>query len=270
MGGMPWLCWRILEDLIALVPVAAVALGVLFIQPFHRGFFLNDTSLSYPYRSSTVSTLVLSLVAPSIAVVMIVIVEVLRGKTYGLSRKFRGAFLVNLELILPTDSRRSVSVCTRVLVNVGKVVIGRLRPHFFAVCQPKNFIAAPDVYITQYKCGGTDKERLEDVRLSFPSGHSGFAMYTAVFIAIYLYYRVPRMAIGIALRNLFQIAALSLGTYVSITRISDYKHHPTDVLAGIVLGTLVAVYTLVFATQKDEFEEETVGEESSVDEVKSA
>nr|VZI25403.1 unnamed protein product [Spirometra erinaceieuropaei] len=258
-----------MEDLIALVPVAAVALGVLFIQPFHRGFFLNDTSLSYPYRSSTVSTLVLSLVAPSIAVVMIIIVEVLRGKTYGLSRKFRGAFLVGLCVYKYIYLLALGFAITGVLVNVGKVVIGRLRPHFFAVCQPQDFTAVPDVYITQYKCGGTDKERLEDVRLSFPSGHSGFAMYTAVFIAIYLYYRVPRMAIGIALRNLFQIAALSLGTYVSITRISDYKHHPTDVLAGIVLGTLVAVYTLVFATQKDEFEDETVEEESSLDEVKS-
>ncbi|BHF74412.1 hypothetical protein SprV_0501749800 [Sparganum proliferum] len=258
-----------MEDLIVLVPVAAVAIGVLFIQPFHRGFFLHDTSLSYPYRSSTVSTLVLSLAAPSIAVVMIIIVEVLRGKTYGLSRRFRGAFLVGLYVYKYIYLLALGFAITGVLVNVGKVVIGRLRPHFFAVCQPQDFNAVPDVYITQYKCGGTDKKRLEDVRLSFPSGHSGFAMYTAVFIAIYLYYRVPRKSIGIVLRNLFQIAALSLGTYVSITRISDYKHHPTDVLAGILLGTLVAVYTLVFATQKDEFEDETVEEESSIGEIKS-
>ena len=29
--------------------------------------------------------------------------------------------------------------------------------------------------------------------------------------------------------------------YCALTRVSDYKHHPTDVLAGGVLGSLVAV-----------------------------
>ncbi|VDK35046.1 unnamed protein product [Dibothriocephalus latus] len=46
------------------------------------------------------------------------------------------------------------------------------------------------------------------------------------------------------MRNFLQVAAIATGTYVAITRISDYKHHPTDVLAGILIGTLVAVYTV--------------------------
>ena len=29
--------------------------------------------------------------------------------------------------------------------------------------------------------------------------------------------------------------------FCALTRVSDYKHHPTDVLAGAVLGTILAL-----------------------------
>ena len=66
-----------------------------------------------------------------------------------------------------------------VLTDVGKYTVGRLRPHFLAVCKPdfsklncttgfhKNFI-------TNYECTG-DKDLIKEARLSFPSGHSSFA-----------------------------------------------------------------------------------------------
>ena len=68
---------------------------------------------------------------------------------------------------------------TVVLTNVGKYTVGRLRPHFLAVCKPdfsklncttgveKNFI-------TNYECTG-DEDLIKEARLSFPSGHSSFA-----------------------------------------------------------------------------------------------
>jgi membrane-associated phospholipid phosphatase len=33
---------------------------------------------------------------------------------------------------------------------------------------------------------------------------------------------------------------------VSLTRVTDYKHHATDVLAGSVLGVLVAITVALF------------------------
>ena len=32
--------------------------------------------------------------------------------------------------------------------------------------------------------------------------------------------------------------------YISFTRISDYKHHPSDVLAGVILGSSIGYLTL--------------------------
>ena len=38
-----------------------------------------------------------------------------------------------------------------------------------------------------------------------------------------------------------QVGLFSYAWYCGLTRVSDYKHHPTDVLAGGVLGSIVAV-----------------------------
>ena len=34
--------------------------------------------------------------------------------------------------------------------------------------------------------------------------------------------------------------------YIAFTRISDYKHHPTDIIAGIIVGIVFALIILVF------------------------
>ena len=47
---------------------------------------------------------------------------------------------------------------------------------------------------------------------------------------------------------------MSYAWYCALTRVSDYKHHPTDVLAGGLLGTVMAVFMGLLARS-----EETVG-----------
>lgn len=34
---------------------------------------------------------------------------------------------------------------------------------------------------------------------------------------------------------------LSLASYISMTRISDYQHHPLDVVSGSILGSTIAL-----------------------------
>ena len=41
-----------------------------------------------------------------------------------------------------------------------------------------------------------------------------------------------------------QIGSLAFGIYVGLTRISDYMHHPMDVLTGSVLGSGVAFFMI--------------------------
>ena len=41
----------------------------------------------------------------------------------------------------------------------------------------------------------------------------------------------------------------------SLSRITDYKHHPTDVLSGLAIGTMVAIgivgWTIITKLRKD-------------------
>lgn len=48
------------------------------------------------------------------------------------------------------------------------------------------------------------------------------------------------------LRPLLQFTLLMMAFYTGLSRVSDHKHHPTDVLAGFVQGALVA-YCIVSA-----------------------
>ena len=74
--------------------------------------------------------------------------------------------------------------------------------------------------------------------LSFPSGHSSFAFQAAVFTVLYLQTKYgthgfQQLSLPIPF---FQVIAISVATFTAVSRIMDYKHHPTDVLAGTLIG----------------------------------
>uniref|UniRef100_A0A183TCI0 AcidPPc domain-containing protein n=1 Tax=Schistocephalus solidus TaxID=70667 RepID=A0A183TCI0_SCHSO len=96
---------------------------------------------------------------------------------------------------------------TALFVQIGKIVIGRLRPHFFDVCRP--------TIINQ-----------------------------TAYAYLYLYYRMPRIAVASVLQAFIQTTVFSLAFYVGLSRVSDYKHHWSDVLAGMILGAAVAIFTV--------------------------
>ena len=49
----------------------------------------------------------------------------------------------------------------------------------------------------------------------------------------------------------WQVILLTYAWYCALTRISDYKHHPTDVLAGGLLGTVIAVFMALLARSEE-------------------
>lgn len=68
------------------------------------------------------------------------------------------------------------------ITSVAKYTVGRLRPHFLALCRPNITCEgrSPVEYIENYVCTYENS----DARMSFFSGHSSWAAYTAVFISV--------------------------------------------------------------------------------------
>ena len=117
------------------------------------------------------------------------------------------------------------------------------------------------------------EKKLHEARLSFLSGHSSFSFYCGMFLIIYLQARLNNMpyientSIRICYRSnikgslyiifhnnsfrvlkvmrpFLQFAMIILSFWVSLTRISDYFHHPMDVVTGALVGVLFALITL--------------------------
>jgi len=91
-------------------------------------------------------------------------------------------------------------------------------------------------------------ERIRAARLSFPSGHASFSAQAMVFIALYLQARLVSndRSKPIYLVPFLQLIAVAFAIWVSLTRLTDFKHHPGDVLVGAILGAAVQVANVVF------------------------
>ncbi len=46
--------------------------------------------------------------------------------------------------------------------------------------------------------------------------------------------------------QLMQLCAVAFAIFTSISRVSDYKHHPGDVIGGAILGAMAQVLNVVY------------------------
>ena len=247
-------------------------MGILLIcihdlaTPFHRGFQCNDESIRYPYKESTVSSGICYSFGSGINVLLILALEyiVLINNDPG-NNSNSSSTQANRDEPRPFQARiyiRNVycrllvwlfgSIASELLTDISKFTIGRLRPHFIDICRPEIITEAgrlplhaycantkdPFKYLTNYICTGPeDKQR--DARLSFLSGHSSYSAFSAVYAVIYIQTQLDVTKLGL-MKSAFQVLIISAAYYTGLSRVSDYKHHWQDVLAGLTLGTVVA------------------------------
>lgn len=240
------------------VCICAVGIPVLILflagKPFKRGFFCDDESLRYPFRDSTVTSPMLYTYGILIPVAVMVVLEGMRAKlgvheTIITSKKLLLRWKVPPALqvlYVMIGVFLMGAVTSQLLTDIAKYTIGRLRPHFFDLCQPRNLTglcAIPYKYVENFTCGSNaTAHQLKEMRLSFMSGHSSFSAYTMLYAVLYIHARLPwRNSLAVAVRTVVQVALLSLAWYTALSRISDYKHHWSDVLAGAAQGYLVAI-----------------------------
>lgn len=134
-------------------------------------------------------------------------------------------------------------------VFVLKYAYGRLRPDFLARC----FQDFPDIEIDELppipECDSHNEFVLLDGRRSFPSGHAAYMLSSTIFTSLAWLTVVSktkyRGSFSISLLPILSLVLASL--WGAATRTSDFRHHPTDVIGGAIIGiwagTTSAAYT---------------------------
>ncbi|XP_063991302.1 putative phosphatidate phosphatase isoform X1 [Diachasmimorpha longicaudata] len=246
---------KIIIDIVCLCLVGFSVLGFyLFGKPYSRGFFCDDDSINHPFKPSTVTSPMLYAVG-----IFLPVCAMLAGE-YIYARNGGGPSPVMLfgKVIPPWVSLAYNKiglfgfggVASQLTTDIAKYTIGRLRPHFMDVCRPNINCSLPqyhNVYITDFTCTSTTStaRMLKESRLSFPSGHSSFSAYAMVYLALYLQLRITWKGSKLV-KNVLQLICLWLAWFTAMSRVSDYKHHWSDVLVGQLLGVMAA-FIMVFA-----------------------
>uniref|UniRef100_I3KHM2 Phosphatidic acid phosphatase type 2D n=1 Tax=Oreochromis niloticus TaxID=8128 RepID=I3KHM2_ORENI len=216
------------------------------LSPYRRGFICGDPSITYPYlHREAIPDELLITGGIIITGLTIALGECYRVRFHGVSSK---AFVRNLYVsCLYKELGCFLFGCCvgQSLTNMAKLSVGRLRPHFLSVCgiTYASLNCTPGTYIETVTCRQPDHQLEEEARKSFFSGHASFAMYTMLYLAFYLQARLTWRGARL-LRPVLQFFLVMLAIYTGLTRISDYRHHPSDVLTGYIQGALTAYWVV--------------------------
>eukprot|EP01087_Luapelamoeba_hula_P015074 TRINITY_DN4468_c1_g2_i1.p1 TRINITY_DN4468_c1_g2~~TRINITY_DN4468_c1_g2_i1.p1 ORF type:complete len:329 (-),score=41.94 TRINITY_DN4468_c1_g2_i1:4-966(-) len=174
----------------------------------------QDVSLTYPYANpATVPAQYLGFVIPA-PIVIFAFCQLFMRSTHD----FHHACLGLAESV----------VFTLIFTDVTKVACGRYRPDWYS---REHLSAAIKL----------------DGRQSFPSGHSSLSFTAMVFLSLYMSGKlgVFRDNGGAVWKACLSMSPIAISTFIAITRVRNYRHHFSDILAGSVLGTCIAIFAYI-------------------------
>lgn len=207
---------------------------------YRRGFFCNDEGIRLPYKTGSVPSYALVIISSSFPFIVIIcesLRTLVKKKTpirqctnirLNIQRRLKSPWVLQMLKILMWYIIGLM--VTIIVTNVGKMAIGRLRPHFLDVCRPDfGLLNCTDaqgfpVYVENAECLG-DTELVSEARLSWPSGHSSITAFFSVFLAAYL----SSLSLWPVLLVLLTLLSMMISFLIGLSRITDNKHHPTDV-----------------------------------------
>uniref|UniRef100_A0A1I8MLF6 Phosphatidic acid phosphatase type 2/haloperoxidase domain-containing protein n=1 Tax=Musca domestica TaxID=7370 RepID=A0A1I8MLF6_MUSDO len=248
---------RILLDLlIVIVLVIPIAVCEFAIEPFRRGFFCDDETIRYPFKDNTITPVLLGVILAVPTFLIIGIGEYVRQYKKGTISNTRYLWGCRIPIWYCNIFKQLVYfgfglLLTLDATELGKYTIGRLRPHFMAVCQPQFSDGSTCAdsfnqhrYVENYFCLGTGftAADVRQARLSFPSGHSSLVVYSMVYVALYLQKRMHWRRSDLT-RHFIQFTLIMVAWFTALSRIMDNWHHWSDVLCGSLIGVVAALIT---------------------------
>ncbi|KAJ8519458.1 hypothetical protein ONZ45_g3559 [Pleurotus djamor] len=184
---------------------------------------INDVSLQYPGTTDEViPTIVLGVIILSGYIII------------GLGNLFllRSWWDLNNSMLGVT----AAVVFTGSITQAVRITVGRPRPDFFARCLPREGANETISGLVNISVCTTDTTTLffrEGVR-SFFSGHASLTAASLGFASLYLAGKLHLFnKKGYTLKMWLVFTPISGSVFVSITRLMDHRHHPSDVIVGM-------------------------------------
>ncbi|KAK3954771.1 phosphatidic acid phosphatase [Pseudoneurospora amorphoporcata] len=246
-------------DVLTMAILGAIGLGVYYAHPAPSRSFAVQFSdgevvypqFAYPMRKEIIPIWLAAFLASMIPIFIILCMQIRIRSFWDVNNGILGLLY---------------SLITAAVFQVFiKWLIGGLRPHFLTVCQPDISRATntqiaqagysaqgfAQIYYTKDICTGNPDE-IDDSLESMPSGHSTAAFAGFIFLALYLNAKLKVFSnYHPALWKLAAVYAPVLGACLIAGALTiDEFHHWYDVLAGAVIGTVMAfsAYRMVYAS----------------------
>ncbi|CAH1773583.1 unnamed protein product [Owenia fusiformis] len=137
------------------------------------------------------------------------------------------------------------ALLTLVFTDVTKIMTGRLRPNFLEVCQPNQTMCRLMSSQTDATCTASNRDDIRNARLSFPSLHASVTSFSAIYLVIYIHGTITTHHVRI-MQPFLSLTFVILSLLCGYSRVGRYQSHWTDVLAGFILGPLMALYLGVY------------------------
>jgi len=224
------------------------------IVPIPQTFFIEkDPTISYPNVIEQVSSENLYLISCLISFGMLIISSIIMNILF----RYKHIKNMNSKKIYTNPTPYYIYqmvmfgltsfFVTNIITDILKNVTGVLRPNFFAYC---NYNGYNDAIIsgnfTNYnlksefgRIGSFSKcyNYNNDVLRSFPSGHASVSFVCMTITSIIISYMSFYVSnnYNIVFSSLFLI----LSSWISWTRVQDYKHHTIDIVTGAIIGMIV-------------------------------
>lgn len=235
---------NVLISIFVVVLIILLECGV--IPSVIQGFYCRDPLISHKYKGDTITTETLGVLAVLVPLLIITSTELLAHQSFKKINVYTVVFYMQ-ECTVGT-------ALVLLLTSIAKVIVGEHRPHFFDMCQPDTAVNCTiGEFIETYKCTNTAKFSyldLVDASLSFPSGHSSVSWFLGIYLCFVIHIRTITINVGYVMKPFLISIALTLSLVCSLSRITDRRHHWWDVLAGSILGILVALYYIVVVSEK--------------------
>ncbi|KAI9218851.1 phosphatidic acid phosphatase type 2/haloperoxidase [Blastocladiella britannica] len=228
---------RAVRDGLVVLPlflIAVMVAVVCLVNPAERPFSVGDRSISYPLATAEAYPRPRVFLHSELLPVLLMMI-------WGWRRKFSGR-----ELGYTINAFAMGIISSALIVEVLKKVVGRLRPDFLARCKP-----VTDSLTGLVTCSGNPHVIMQG-RQSFASSHASDAVAGWGFLILFVYGTLSTRSRTnpwiLCLLMLFSVPAL----VISVSRITDNRHHTEDVIGGglIGLGTAVLWYRVYFYPPK--------------------